>query len=119
MDAGNRCVAVADRDRTDTQEPPGDADATVGERLRVRIPNVAGSRRRSVPPPAISALARTVYNNPHGRIPMSIDAIVKQIEALPERQREELLDQLDDLYGDQVEPIQLSPEMKSLIKERD
>jgi hypothetical protein len=50
---------------------------------------------------------------------MSIDAIVKQIEALPERQREELLDQLDTIYGDQIDPAALSPGMKSLIEERD
>ncbi|HXD88927.1 MAG TPA: hypothetical protein VN641_20725 [Urbifossiella sp.] len=50
---------------------------------------------------------------------MSIDAIVKQIEALPERQREELLDQLDTIYGDQIDPAALSPGMKFLIEERD
>jgi len=49
---------------------------------------------------------------------MSIETLMKQIEELPETEREELLDRLYDRYGDDEAPIQISDEMKQLLDDR-
>jgi hypothetical protein len=39
---------------------------------------------------------------------MSVEALVKQIAELPAEERVELLDRLDEIYGDDEEPIEIS-----------
>ena len=49
---------------------------------------------------------------------MSVDALMKQIEELPESERDELFERLDDRFGDPEAPIEVSNEVLQLLEER-
>ena len=49
---------------------------------------------------------------------MSVDAILKEIEALPAEERAELFGKLSDRYGEPDESAELSDEIKAMLDAR-
>jgi len=50
---------------------------------------------------------------------MSVEALLKQIEQLADSERDELFRLLDDRYGEEDAPIEISDEMRKVLEQRD